>query len=28
VRSEVNMFVTAGKAVVTGAVQEDLVRIG
>jgi Xaa-Pro aminopeptidase len=28
VRSEVNMFVTAGKAVVTGAVQDDLVRIG
>jgi Xaa-Pro aminopeptidase len=27
VRSEVNMFVTAGKAVVTGAVQEDLIHI-
>ena len=28
VRSEVNMFVTAGKAAVTGAIQQDLVRIG
>ena len=28
VRSEINMFVTTGKAVVTGAVQQDLVRIG
>jgi Xaa-Pro aminopeptidase len=28
VRSEVNMFVTADQAVVTGAVQQDLVRIG
>lgn len=28
VRSEVNMFVTEDKAVVTGAVQQDLIRIG
>src|SRR5262249_684905 len=27
VRSEINMYVTTGKAVVTGAVQQDLVRI-
>ena len=28
VRSEVNMYVTTGKAVVTGAIQQDLVLIG